>query len=73
MKTNLKLTKIKIAKLDNLNLKPLQDEELQNIKGGEDPSITTVTIGTIGGGWDDTSSISSCTFDINTVCYTKLS
>lgn len=73
MKTNLKLSKVTISKLDNLNLNPLQNEELQNVKGGGDSVITTVTVETIGGGWNDTSSVTSCTFDINTNCYTKLS
>ncbi|PIF31804.1 hypothetical protein CLU81_2311 [Flavobacterium sp. 9] len=73
MKTNLKLTKVTISKLDNLNLKPLENGELQNVKAGGDSSITTVTVETIGGGWNDTSSITSCTFTINTDCYTKLS
>lgn len=41
MKTNLKLTKITISKLDNLNLKPLQKDELQNLKGGND--VLTIT------------------------------
>jgi|GEM_PF-1946823 hypothetical protein len=96
MSTNLKLTKITISKLDNLNFKPLENGELQNVKGGGDQTNFTKTIDpttkptdtsgpggttsgggidiiTIGGGGNDTSSYSSCTFDINGDCYTKLS
>ncbi|WP_409417643.1 hypothetical protein [Flavobacterium sp. PS2] len=92
MKTNLKLTKVTISKLDNLNIKPLENGELQNVKGGGEvttftntatPSDTSngtgpsgggpVDIITIGGGWNDTSSYSSCNFNLSTYCNTKLS
>lgn len=93
MKTNLKLTKVTISKLDNLNLKPLENGELQKVKGGGDILTFTNTstpggptsegnppsgggpidIITGGGGWNDTSSMTSCTFNIDTDCYTKLS
>ncbi|WP_337967680.1 hypothetical protein [uncultured Flavobacterium sp.] len=96
MKTNLKLTKITISKLDNLNLRPLQNDELQNLKGGGEvpsftstlqpttnptdtsgPSGTTSTGGvdiiTIGGGWNDTSSYTSCIVSEGGTCMTKLS
>lgn len=61
MKTNLKLTKVTISKLDNLNFKPLENEVLQNLKGGF--MFTGVDIITIGGGWNDTTHLSSCQFE----------
>ncbi len=93
MKTNLKLTKITISKLDNLNLRPLQNDELQNLKGGGEVLTFTntstpggptsqgnppsgggpVDIITIGGGWDDTSSYTSCIVSEGGTCMTKLS
>jgi hypothetical protein len=98
MKTNLKLTKITISKLDNLNLRPLENGELQNIKGGGDVTSFTSTIDpitttqptdtsgpsgatsgggvdiiTIGGGWNDTSSYTSCIVSEGGTCMTKLS
>ncbi|MFB9077762.1 hypothetical protein ACFFLS_00385 [Flavobacterium procerum] len=43
MKTNLKLSKITISKLDNLNFKPLENGELINLKGGGGDPINTGT------------------------------
>lgn len=74
MKTNLKLTKITISKLDNLNLKSIPNEELKNLKGGQDVlTWNTIDIVTIGGTWNDTSSYTSCVFSEAGNCLTRLS
>lgn len=65
MKTNLKLSKITISKLDNLNFQPLEDNQLQNLKGGGDSYISTVHVYTIGGGFNDTTHLSSCEFGVD--------
>jgi len=92
MKTNLKLTKITISKLDNLNLRPLENSEMQNLKGGDVLTFTNtstpggptsegnppsgggpIDIITDGGGWNDTSSYTSCVVYLGGGCMTKLS
>lgn len=76
MKTNLKLSKITISKLDNLNFKPLENGELINIQGGNttvpiNTSTRTnqytsgpVIIYTAGGDYNDTTHLSSCQVDL---------
>lgn len=64
MKTNLKLSKITISKLDNLNFTSLENGELMNVKGGGDgvpikfPGSPTVTRP-----GNDTTHLSSCQLD----------
>lgn len=60
---NLKLKKVTISKLDNLNLKKIEREQLREFKAGGDANFTTVDIITIGGGFNDTSHLSSCDFN----------
>jgi hypothetical protein len=65
MKINLKLSKITISKLDNLNFKALENDQLHNLKGGGDTNITTVKVITIGGGFNDTTHLSSCEYGVD--------
>lgn len=67
MKTNLKLSKITISKLDNLNFTALENEHLRNIKGGGD-TITSPTVQfpgspTVTLPGNDTTHLSSCQLD----------
>jgi hypothetical protein len=64
MKTNLKLSKITISKLDNLNFASLENEQLINVKGGEPtPSVTFPGSPTVTRPGNDTTHLSSCQLD----------
>lgn len=68
-KVNLKLKKITISKLDNLSTNQLKKDQLDNLKGGGDINFTGVEIITIGGGWNDTTHLSSCSFEYDPTAY----
>ncbi|WP_035653008.1 hypothetical protein [Flavobacterium sp. ASV13] len=66
MKTNLKLSKITISKLDNLNFNALENEQLANVKGGGGDGVPIKFPGspTVTAPYNDTTHLSSCEYGI---------